>query len=172
MKGWKFAVRIILECTLMACGLGIALDMVTAHIAVEYFIVYHVHIVDSDSPIVMALVWGVYAAYWFGAIAGMLLVIVNSTRPTPLPISIIRRMMLKACVSLWGILMVILVGSYAVIGLAPPSRGSDFEANRRLVAVAITHSTEYVLGAVVTLITAYFVWRHPAPATSAAKETD
>ena len=52
---------------------GIAHDMVTAHRCVEYFTIGHVEVVDSESPIVMALLWGVLATWWFGLIGGLIL---------------------------------------------------------------------------------------------------
>ena len=74
----------ILQVVLATCLLGIAIDVVTANVAVEYFTVYHPHVVDSNSPWVMALVWGVGASWWFGAIASVLLWWINIRRPQPL----------------------------------------------------------------------------------------
>ncbi len=172
MKGWKSALRIIIESTLMACLLGIALDMVTAHIAVEYFTYYHVKVVDSESPVVMALVWGVYAAYWFGIIAGILLVIANEARKQPLAVSRIRRILCRGCIGIWSTLMLILGGTYLSYERLHPGPYNNFEAERRLASVTTTHSTEYILGAIVTLIACYLVWSHPTPINSAATETD
>jgi len=154
----------------MACGLGIALDMVTAHIAVEYFTYYHVKVVDSDSPVVMALVWGIYAAYWFGIIAGIILVIANEARISPLPATTVRRYIFRGCLAIWTTMMVILAATYLTYGPLNPGPHHDYEAEHRLASVATTHSIEYVLGAVVTLIAAYLVWRHPT--TSETQETD
>ena len=60
---------LILGSTLLACLLGICLDMVTAHVAVEYFSVHHPTIIETDQPWLLALIWGVAAAWWFGAAA-------------------------------------------------------------------------------------------------------
>lgn len=49
------AIKIILFGVFVAIVYGIAHDMVTAHVYVEYFTVYHMHVVDSESPVVMAL---------------------------------------------------------------------------------------------------------------------
>lgn len=154
----------------MACGLGIAIDLITAHIAVEYFTYYHVRVVDSNSPVVMALVWGIYAAYWFGIIAGIILVIANEARKSPLRATTVRRYMFRGCLAIWTTMMVILAATYVSYGWLHPGPYDNFEAERRLAAVATSHSTEYVLGAVVTLSAAYLVWRHPT--TSESKEMD
>jgi hypothetical protein len=142
-------VPFVLRLTLATCLLGIAMDMVTAHVAVEYFTVHHPHIVDSDSPIVMALIWGIGASWWFGAIAGVIIWMYNRRRPVPLPATKILVAAYKALALLWVVLMVILVVAYCLAGLVPAEdRGASFEHDRRLVAVAVTHSTEYVLGAI------------------------
>ena len=66
----ELGMRFILKTLFAASCLGVAMDMVTAHVAVEYFTVHHPHVVNSKSPLVMALVWGVGASWWFGLIAG------------------------------------------------------------------------------------------------------
>lgn len=152
--------RIILDCILLACALGIALDMVTAHIAVEYFTVHHPKVVESKEPWVMALVWGVGAAWWFGALAGVVLAFINGRRKSPLGPGPIRVMMAKACAALWVTMMLILATSYGLIGLIPMAqRGPAFDHDRRLMAVALTHMTEYLLGTVALVIVGFRVWR-------------
>lgn len=58
------ALRIVLYSILAAIGYGTCQDLVTAHIFVEYFTVAHPLIFPSDSPVVMALIWGVLATWW------------------------------------------------------------------------------------------------------------
>lgn len=159
----RTGIRIILECILLTCALGVALDMVTAHVAVEYFTVHHPKVVESNSPIIMALVWGVGAAWWFGAIAGGILALINARRTEPLPTEVVRAWMFKACVALWVVIMVILATCYGLIGLIPiAKRRPTFDFDRRIMAVALTHMTEYVLGAVALAIVAIKVWRAKA----------
>jgi len=140
--------------------------MVTAHVAVEYFSVYHPKVVDSNSPVVMALVWGVGAAWWFGLIVGVILAIVNARRASPLPVRHIRLVVIKACVALWLTMMSILVVTYALIGLLFARDRPTFEHDRRLMAVAATHGTEYELGAIALIVVARHVWKSRDPAES------
>ncbi len=63
--------RIVLVCVGAAVGYGVLHDLVTAHICVEYFTVGHPLIIASDSPVVMALFWGVVATWWVGLILGL-----------------------------------------------------------------------------------------------------
>ena len=146
------AVQIILGSIVLASLLGIALDLVTAHVAVEYFTVHHPKVVESKEPLVMALVWGVGASWWFGAIAGLVLAIVNATGPMPRQPKEVLIQVAKACGILWLIFMLILGSCYFGFGMLPIKHDAKFEGNRRIMAVAVTHMSEYVLGAVVLVV--------------------
>ncbi len=146
-----FAVKVVL----LTCLLGIAIDIVTANVAVEYFTVHHPRVVDSESPWVMALVWGVGASWWFGLIAAVLLWWVNQRRAEPLPLNRILRMIPPALCAIWLTMMLVMGGVFAVSSTVPAEkRNAKFESDRRLMAVAIAHATEYVLGGTVVLFLA------------------
>lgn len=146
------AVRIVVGCVLWACALGIAVDLVTAHVAVEYFTVHHPKVVESQEPLVMALVWGVGASWWFGLGAGLVLAWVHHRLPHHVPVRDVLRRVAHACAAIWVAMMVVLVATYLLILLVPPEqRRETFESDRRIMAVAIAHMTEYVFGAVAVL---------------------
>lgn len=65
--------KIWLLCVGAAVLYGILHDQVTARIAVEYFTIGHPPVVATDSPTLLALVWGVLATWWVGAIGGVVL---------------------------------------------------------------------------------------------------
>lgn len=54
---------------------GILHDQVTARVCLEYFTIGHPRIIDSQSPTLLALVWGVVATWWLGLPLGILLAI-------------------------------------------------------------------------------------------------
>jgi hypothetical protein len=56
---------------LAACIYGIAHDQVTARICVEYFTVGHPRLIDTDSPTLLGLFWGVFATWWVGLLLGV-----------------------------------------------------------------------------------------------------
>jgi hypothetical protein len=143
--------------------LGIALDMVTAHLAVEYFTVHHPTIVQTERPWLLALVWGVAASWWFGAIAGTILGLVNHWRREPLPARMILRWGAVACLALWCLMIAIVLGVLGLSSTIPDDlRRPTFESDRRLMAVALTHQYEYVLGLFALLILAVRIWRAPS----------
>lgn len=154
------ALRFIATITALTCLLGIALDLVTAHIWVDYFTVHHPKVVDSTSPLVMALVWGVGASWWFGAIAAAILWVFNRRRRNPAPDRLLVRWVIKSLIALWLTMMVILGTTYGLIGLLPAeTRRPTFDTDRRAMAVAITHMTEYALGAMVLIVLMVLVGR-------------
>jgi hypothetical protein len=54
-----------------AIAYGIVHDQITARICVEYFTIGHPRLIDSDSPTVLALFWGVVATWWVGLPLGL-----------------------------------------------------------------------------------------------------
>ena len=64
-------VAIIIASVLAAITYGIIHDQVTARICVEYFTIGHPRLIDSDSPTVLGLFWGVVATWWVGLPLGI-----------------------------------------------------------------------------------------------------
>ncbi len=69
------ALRVFLLCVFAAIFYGEIHDQVTAHLCVEYFSVAHPKVIASQSPFLLAIVWGVIATWWVGAFLGIGLVI-------------------------------------------------------------------------------------------------
>lgn len=59
-------IGIIFTSVIAAVIYGIIHDQVTARICVEYFTVGHPRLIDSDSPPVLGLFWGIVATWWAG----------------------------------------------------------------------------------------------------------
>lgn len=137
----------------LGVALGVSVDLVTAHVAVEYFSVYHAQIINSRSPWLLALAWGFAATWWAGAIAGGVLALWNARLRPPVPASVVLRWIAWACVGIWITMMAILAGVYGIAGLIPTDqRRPSFEHGRRLMAVAVAHMTEYGLAALAALL--------------------
>jgi len=107
--------RIFLGTILLSIAYGILHDMVTAHVAVQYFTEYHPHLVDSKSPIVMALLWGVVATWWFGAMAGLVIGIADVVGKSPIvPAHAVLKLAGKALLVVLALAMLVLVFSLAL----------------------------------------------------------
>lgn len=63
--------KIVLLCILAAVVYGILHDQITARVCVEYFTIGHPPVFETDSPMLLAIGWGVIATWWAGAILGI-----------------------------------------------------------------------------------------------------
>jgi hypothetical protein len=156
----KRFLTIVLGSIGLACALGLCLDAVTANVAVEYFSVHHPRILDTEQPWLLAIIWGVGASWWFGAISGIILATINHHRPVPLSPQRILKWGAIACIVLWLIMMAILISVLAIASTIPEEiRRPTFEYDRRIMAVAIAHQYEYLLAAIALVIIAVKTWR-------------
>jgi hypothetical protein len=159
-EAWKRFLTLLLGTIGLACALGISLDLVTANVAVEYFTVHHPRIVNTENPWLLAIVWGVAASWWFGAIAGVVLGILNHRRQNPLPPKRILKWGAIACLVLWLVMIAILVAVLVFSSTIPESdRRPTFDYDRRIMSVAMAHQFEYALGGIAFLIIAFKTYR-------------
>ena len=144
-----------------ACLLGIALDLITANVAVAYFSVHHPRIVATENPWVLALVWGVAASWWFGLLGGIVVATVNQCRSDPLDPWRIMVWVGRACVVMWIVMILILVVtlSFAYFMVPLDRRPANFEHDARLIAVAMAHQFEYLLGGISVIVIGLMTWR-------------
>jgi hypothetical protein len=147
------AVRILLFAMLAAVGYGIAHDLITAHLCVEYFTVAHPPVFPTRSPILLALGWGIIATWWVGLLLGLGLAAAARLGPLPkLGLSEVRRpvLLLMLASALAAFLAGIVGATLAVSGtvplarewapLIPPDKYVDFSA------VAWAHGASYAAG--------------------------
>jgi hypothetical protein len=62
--------KIVGFCVFLSVCYGVAHDVLTAHICVEYFTIAHPRILPTENPMVLGLFWGVVASWWVGALLG------------------------------------------------------------------------------------------------------
>ena len=153
MLAYKEPAKIFLGTIFWSIVLGLAIDVVTANVAVDYFAKYHPHVVDSRSPWVMAGIWGVGASWWAGAIAGAVLAFVNLRLKPPVPSNVVLRWVRNSCGVIWCVMMVIVLAVYCLAALiSMQQRRPTFEYDRRLVAVAVAHAGEYLFAAIAMVV--------------------
>ncbi|CAN5351252.1 hypothetical protein BH09SUM1_BH09SUM1_19540 [soil metagenome] len=94
MNRWPTFFRCIAACMGAAILYGIVHDMVTAHVCVEYFTLAHEKYIDSTSPVVVGLLFGVISTWWAGAALGILVgyAAARGEKP-PLPVREVVRML-------------------------------------------------------------------------------
>ena len=67
------SLKIIAGCIVAAMLYGIVHDQVTARIYLPYFTVFHPPVLNTESPTLIAIGWGIIATWWVGAFLGVLL---------------------------------------------------------------------------------------------------
>lgn len=146
-------VKIVVGSVLIAIVYGIAHDMVTAHTEISYFTIFHPRISDSNSPVVMALMWGVIATWWIGAIIGVLLALCAQLGSKQ---SIPARYVLKSLTRATAVVFIIAMATLAAMlrfceGKTVEFQPDPSDTSGRFLAVLITHNVSYFLSALVAV---------------------
>ncbi len=157
---------VIVLSVLAAILYGIIHDQITARICVEYFTIGHPHLIDSESPTMLGLFWGMVATWWVGLTIGIGLAIAAraGTRPQLTCSQTLRPI---------GILLCGMLGIAILAGLTGyfTSRAGIFHLVPRLAAripedkhvafltVGWAHSGSYLAGVVGGPILWIVTWR-------------
>jgi hypothetical protein len=163
-------VGIILTSVLAAIIYGIIHDQVTARICVEYFTIGHARLIDSDSPTVLGLFWGVVATWWVGLPIGIGLAIAARAgrRPKLTCAQLIRPISILLCCMFCVAILAGLIGYFT-------SSAGVFHLVERLASripedkhVAFltagwAHSGSYLAGIVGGIVLWIVTWQRRAP---------
>lgn len=160
------ALAIVALCTLAAIVYGIVHDSITTRICIEYFTIGHPRVVASESPAVLALVWGVLATWWVGTALGCLWAL--AARAGPRPKFGVRRfvkplvLLLVFCAlaaAFVGILGHELAVNHIVILQGELARTVPEERHVRYITCLWAHGAAYFAGALGGLFVAVWTWR-------------
>lgn len=97
---------IILQCIFAAIAYGVVHDQITTRVCLEYFTIAHPRLIESTSPTVLGLFWGVVATWWVGLLLGVPLAIAAQAGGWPkitwrnLQRSILCLLLVMACCAL------------------------------------------------------------------------
>ena len=150
----KPGLQIVLTCTGAAILYGILHDLVTVHVSLEYFTIGHPDVGTQDR-IPLALIWGVLATWWAGAIIGLLWWWGARGGPGPKlePRDLhpyVRGLLLwmAACAIVGAGLGYWMAGQGWIILLGPLAKGVPFDAQRAFLTAGGAHTASYVVGCV------------------------
>lgn len=137
-------------CVAAAVVYGLVHDQVTVRLSLEYFTVLHPHVVDTDSPTVLALVWGVIASWWMGAALGVPLAVCCRSGPGAKlgAREVVRPVLLVLAVMGAGAAVAGTVGWWLAAGGRVPADYPDVPPERQVatVAVAFAHIAAESIG--------------------------
>lgn len=144
---------------------GIAHDLVTTRVNLEYFTIAHAGIFDTQSPTLLAFGWGIVATSWFGLLLGGLITL--TARFGKRPKVAVRDLTLPGLCLLLAVGMVALVAGmagYIAAGTGSISLSADFAAkipptgHDRFLAVAWAHTAAYGAGFIGATLFAAWIW--------------
>jgi len=145
---------------------GVAHDQVTARVCVEYFTIGHPPLINSDSPTLLGLAWGVVATWWVGLPLGLILAVAarvgrlrkfTITQVRPLVVRLLAVMAIAAFLA--GSLGYVLALS-GVIWLAGDwADAIPVPVRARFLADLWAHSASYLVGAFGGVVIARVVYR-------------
>ena len=163
MKHWLL---IPLWCVAAAVGYGVVHDLVTAQVCVEYFTIGHPILIDTENPVVLALLWGVVATWWAGLIIAVPLTLaarLGRDRPAWGVGRLVKPVLvLLAC--MFCLAMIALVVGYVLARrdiVFVTGRLAEFlprASHDRFLADAFAHNASYAGGFVGGIILSIWVW--------------
>ncbi|MDG1476562.1 MAG: hypothetical protein P8Q14_05410 [Vicingaceae bacterium] len=166
MKNLIEILKIIFAAVILSIIYGIIHDLITANISIEYFTIGHPKIIESDSPLTLALLWGVIATWWVGLILGVCISFSARYGKHPkIDLKVIIPLMIK---------LLLIMGTTAIfagiIGLVSSNLGFIYlndklssqinESRHHLFLIAgWTHSASYLTGFIGGVVICVKIWK-------------
>ncbi len=143
---------------------GILHNQITTRISLEYFTIGHCKIIDSTSPTLLGIAWGIYANWWVGLSIGVLFALVGRVghwkkRDASSFVKPLCFMSLFSAIGagVAGFLGYILTGK-GILGLSAPLSSAVPASNHApYIAALWMHTASYFVGTASGLIVALLV---------------
>ncbi|SDL25756.1 hypothetical protein SAMN05421823_10533 [Catalinimonas alkaloidigena] len=152
-------VKIIFSTLISAITYGIIHDMITAHLCVEYFTIGHPRVIESESPVLLALLWGVIATWWVALPMGILIAGFSQFGKKPtLEFRDVIKLILKLLLIMFGIALIAGVVGYVLTELdiiylvLRLAEQLDPSVHSKFLAVGWAHTSSYLSGIIGTII--------------------
>jgi type III secretory pathway component EscS len=154
-----YSIKILFSTLILAVTYGIIHDMVTAHLCIEYFTIGHPKIINSQSPVLLALTWGVIATWWVALPMGLLVAGFNQIGSNPslqykeVLKLIIKLLCIMFCIALFSGLIGYILAELNVIYLVPRlAEQMDESKYSKFLSAGWAHTSSYLSGIIGTFI--------------------
>lgn len=154
---------------LAAITYGVIHDQITARICIEYFTIGHARLINSNSPAVLGLFWGVVATWWVGLPLGLGLAIAARSGRRPklgardLVPPLLRLMMVMFSVATLAGMIGFFTSKAGVFQLIEPlARKIPLEHHVAFLTCGWAHSASYLTGLVGGVVLWIITWRRRA----------
>jgi hypothetical protein len=145
---------------------GILHDQVTARVCVEYFTIGHPPLINSESPTLLALAWGVVATWWFALPLGVALASSArlGDRPRLTASQLIKPVLallgtMGAIALLAGIAGYVLAANHSIAPNEWVVRNITSTKQPAFIADLWAHSASYLSGFLGAIVLCLYVWR-------------
>ena len=172
------AAKIWLVAIIAVLAYGIAHDLVTTRVSLEYFTIAKSGLYSTQSPTLLALLWGVGATWYIGVFVGGMLAFAARFGPRPrlaVPDLIRPAAFLLAAVGLSalgaGLAGYLLIRSGVVALTGDLAADISPSAHARFYAVVLAHWADYIVGFIGATLLAAWVWITRARAATATVST-
>lgn len=160
------ALAIVALCVLAAIAYGIAHDMVTAHLCVEYFTIGHPPVFRTEDPVLLALGWGVIATWWMGLLLGVPLATAaragrRPKRTAPELVRPIAKLLvvMATCAAIAGFVGWLLARDGRIVLVGGLAARVPADRHALYLADLWAHLTSYAVGFVGGILLAVRTWR-------------
>jgi hypothetical protein len=160
------ALQIVASCTSAAIVYGILHDLVTTRICLEYFTIGHPRILQTESPLRLALAWGVLASWWVGMILGWVWALSGRVGPQPKlePRAFTKPLVLVMGVSALAAFFVGILGHELAVNHIVVLQGAIADAvpaDRHVAFITClwAHGASYLAATLAGLFVAVWAWR-------------
>ncbi len=169
------AAKIWLVAIVATVAYGIAHDLVTTRVSLEYFTVAHAGIVETQSPTLLAFGWGVVATWWAGVLLGGLIALTaRFGKRRKIAVRDLAGPGASLMLAIGVLSLIAGVAGYIAAGAGAISLSDSFAADippggahQRFLAVAWAHTAAYGGGGVGATLFAAWIWITRAqPATT------
>lgn len=151
--------KIVVLCIVGSIAYGILHDLVTAHVCVEYFSQFHPNVFHTESPLLLALGWGVIATWWMGLFLGP--IVAGAARAGQLP-ALEWRLLVRPLIGVlaisYGFAMLGLFTGYLLFPTIPSALRANMprlqevhlppEREHLFMADLIAHNTSYIVSTI------------------------
>jgi hypothetical protein len=160
------SLKIVLLVLFSTIAYGILHDTITANLCVEYFTIGHPKVIASESPFMLALVWGIIATWWLALPIAILMAVVSQTGKAPklslkeVSKTVFRLLGIMALLALVAGITGYLLAESGAIWLVPElAEQIDAQAHSRFLAAGWSHGASYLSGIIGTLIVCILLYR-------------
>lgn len=160
------ALKIIVSTLIAVMSYGIIHDMITAHLCVDYFTIGHPKIIESESPMLLALTWGIIATWWVALPMGLLIAGFNQLGKKPsMEYRKVMMMLLKLILIMFGIALFAGLVGYVLTELniiyLLPRLAEQMDSTKyiKFLAAGWAHTSSYLSGVIGTIIVCRIIFK-------------